>query len=172
MQQQRPSSQLHQQNEEVTAKKQQKLMQKPSKRREHAGQDSVSQEGKVSDGSLSKSMSSKLNQATRAAGKNTKQQNQTEDVPKKVVLDVASAALPTGRRLAETATMGGIVSRVYEDEHHYHMVFKNCSSTKGNTTDDEERQRTGAAGGTEFKLEKRDLYKERKELEAQNRTLR
>lgn len=114
-------------------------------------------------------MSSKPNQASRA--KNTKQQNAAEDVPKKVVLDVASAALPTGRRLAETATMTGIVSRVYEDEHHYHMVFKNCSSTKGNTTDDEERQRTGAAG-TEFKLEKRDLYKERKEQEAQSRMAR
>lgn len=58
--------------------------------------------------------------------------------------------------------MNGIVSRVYEDDNHYHMVFKNCSSTKGNTTDDE---RSGALGN-EFKLEKRDLYKERKELEA------
>ena len=117
-------------------------------------------------------MSSKLNQVSRA--KNSKQQNaaSNEDVPKKVVLDVASAALPQGRRLAETtATMNGIVSRVYEDEHHYHMVFKNCSSTKGNTTDDEERQRTGAAG-TEFKLEKRDLYKERKEQEALERMAR
>ena len=67
--------------------------------------------------------------------------------------------------------MTGIVSRVYEDENHYHMVFKNCSSTKGNTTDDEERQRSGAAGG-EFKLEKRDLYKERKEQEALRRAAR
>lgn len=59
--------------------------------------------------------------------------------------------------------MTGIVARVYEDDQHYHMVFKNSSSTKGNSTDDEERQRTGipiAAGG-EFKLQKRDLYKER-----------
>lgn len=91
-----------------------------------------------------------------------------QDTQKKVTLDVASASLPTGRRLAEEVPMTGIVSRVYEDENHYHMVFKNCSSTKGNTTDDEERR---AVGG-EFKLEKRDLYKERKEQEAQRRAAR
>ena len=35
-------------------------------------------------------------------------------------------------------------------------------TTKGNSTDDEERQRSGLlAPGAEFKLRKRDLYKER-----------
>lgn len=64
--------------------------------------------------------------------------------------------------------MSGIVTRVYEDDQHYHMVFKNSSSTKGNSTDDEERQqRSGLlAPGGEFKLQKRDLYKERIEQEA------
>ena len=59
--------------------------------------------------------------------------------------------------------MNGIVTRVYEDDQHYHMVFKNSSSTKGNSTDDEEKQR--ALGG-EFRLQKRDLYKERIEQDA------
>ena len=45
------------------------------------------------------------------------------------------------------------------------MVFKNSSSTKGSTTGDDERHRCGVAGG-EFKLEKRDLYKERIQQEA------
>ena len=113
-------------------------------------------------------MNPKINQNNRA--KYSKQPSE-EVNPKRVVLDTASCAAPTGRPLAPEPPMTGIVSRVYEDEHHYHMVFKNSSSTKGNTTDDEERQRTGAPGG-EFKLEKRDLYKERLEQEAQTRALR
>jgi hypothetical protein len=68
--------------------------------------------------------------------------------------------------------MTGIVARVYEDDQHYHMVFKNSSSTKGNSTDDEERQRSGMPAGGEFRLQKRDLYKERIEQEAIERASR
>ena len=68
--------------------------------------------------------------------------------------------------------MTGIVARVYEDDQHYHMVFKNSSSTKGNSTDDEERLRNGMQAGGEFRLQKRDLYKERIEQEAIERANR
>ena len=82
-----------------------------------------------------------------------------------MVLDAASMTQVNDRR-GEEAPMTGIVKTVYEDDHHYHMVFKNDSSTRGNTTDEDKR--SGAAQG-EFKLEKRDLYKERKEQEARSK---
>lgn len=63
--------------------------------------------------------------------------------------------------------MTGIVQKVYEGEHYFHMVLKNSSSTKAATTvgadsiddgEDNSRQR-------EFRLIKTDLYLERAERE-------
>lgn len=69
--------------------------------------------------------------------------------------------------------MSGIVTKVVDgDDNFYHFVYKNNSSTKGNSGDSSEAAKSNGSiqdeQPREFKLVKRDLYLERKNKEAQS----